>query len=446
MQNASLQVSLSLSARKVEELQAELEEAKASVIVAERKLDRIRLSSGAGKDGPMSSTEGKNVGDETSAAFLAEGRLKEINDLNLEKIELLQKLDAVKLQVGIPDDKIKETAIYQNLEAEFFYHQNENMVLKIRLEKTTAELEDLTLERRKFMETLAAEEEARRKTVEQELRKLEADLTRVRGNRDNLQHNLELRSSKDDVDLKHSQEIRGLANSLKIIQSERRLHDEITKLRERVAVYDSNGHADMQNRIKDLEQKVEYYQKSEARLMAEVDAIGKAWGEAEDKSMRKVLNLTDKEEHIIRLLAEVHAYDVVAVYFTKKTKYDQKCAMMAKQLNVEKNHNIALKRQSEKQLEQLRKLEEREKALVQQLAEKLLREKSKTLVEEADTKRRIAEQYELLRRKAENPVKEKVVDPGLQKELDEYKLLLKCSSCTNNFKTHVLLKCMHTFW
>lgn len=37
-------------------------------------------------------------------------------------------------------------------------------------------------------------------------------------------------------------------------------------------------------------------------------------------------------------------------------------------------------------------------------------------------------------------------DQGLLKQLDEYKMLLKCSSCVKNFKDHTLLKCGHTFW
>lgn len=38
------------------------------------------------------------------------------------------------------------------------------------------------------------------------------------------------------------------------------------------------------------------------------------------------------------------------------------------------------------------------------------------------------------------------MDERLQKELEDYKLLLKCSSCNIRFKTHCLGRCMHCFW
>jgi len=37
-------------------------------------------------------------------------------------------------------------------------------------------------------------------------------------------------------------------------------------------------------------------------------------------------------------------------------------------------------------------------------------------------------------------------DERLNKELENYKLLLKCSSCNIRFKTHCLSRCMHCFW
>lgn len=37
-------------------------------------------------------------------------------------------------------------------------------------------------------------------------------------------------------------------------------------------------------------------------------------------------------------------------------------------------------------------------------------------------------------------------DINIQKQLEDCKKLLKCQSCNHNFKSHVLLKCMHTFW
>ena len=57
----------------------------------------------------------------------------------------------------------------------------------------------------------------------------------------------------------------------------------------------------------------------------------------------------------------------------------------------------------------------------------------KTLEQMAATKKK----YETLQKESGDPI--------LQSQVEQYRLLLMCQSCNNNFKSHVLLKCMHTF-
>lgn len=40
----------------------------------------------------------------------------------------------------------------------------------------------------------------------------------------------------------------------------------------------------------------------------------------------------------------------------------------------------------------------------------------------------------------------KTGDQNIIQQLEDYKKLLKCQSCQHNYKSHVLLQCMHTFW
>ncbi|KAI8850563.1 hypothetical protein BC829DRAFT_151680 [Chytridium lagenaria] len=182
--------------------------------------------------------------------------------------------------------------------------------------------------------------------------------------------------------------------------------------------------------------------------------------------MKKVINLTDKEELILRLTAE-------------KTKMEQKCSISNKLVHASAGHNSNLKRQSEKQLEQIRKLEEREKSLVQQLqtiekdfstktiaadlhrrkvseltqknaeltdraeklsikyqeVEKLLKEKNKALVDESDSKRRLLEQAEILKQRLEKQAKAEPAgeSSSLQREYEALKQTFKCPSCRTNF-------------
>ncbi|KAJ1567812.1 hypothetical protein HK096_008575, partial [Nowakowskiella sp. JEL0078] len=91
---------------------------------------------------------------------------------------------------------------------------------------------------------------------------------------------------------------------------------------------------------------------SNSQLSKEVEKIGKAWGDLEQQNSRKVLNLAEKEEQIVRLIAE-------------RTKFDQKCAMLTKEVNTISNSILARKKLSEKQQEQIRKQEELIKTLTQ---------------------------------------------------------------------------------
>ncbi|KAI9352532.1 hypothetical protein DFJ73DRAFT_349021 [Zopfochytrium polystomum] len=150
--------------------------------------------------------------------MVAERRLKEIEALKNERIELLQALDAMRIQVAttLQDDKIRESSLFKNVEAELEYHRTENQLLKNRLDKVFVEFEEMQADRRKFVEQLEAEEVGRRKVLEAEIKKLSDDLTRVRGNRDSLQHTLDLRSSKDEAEIVQNEQIRMIANTRKV--------------------------------------------------------------------------------------------------------------------------------------------------------------------------------------------------------------------------------------
>ena len=89
-------------------------------------------------------------------------------------------------------------------------------------------------------------------------------------------------------------------------------------------------------------------------LKVELETLGKAWSKLEEQNSRKVFDLASTEEQSLKLTAE-------------KTKLEQKVAAMTKQATSLQNMAIAQKRQSEKQLEQIRKLEELERSLNQQL-------------------------------------------------------------------------------
>ncbi|KAI8801907.1 hypothetical protein BJ742DRAFT_834925 [Cladochytrium replicatum] len=635
LQISQLNGKVTMLKRKYSELEERHGETQEQLISAERKLDRIKVSHWAGNGGAASSYNpppatdgGENMAtasggtngpvatpvvdvpdhvngspqsvDEDLVA-LAAARLREIEELRNDRVRQQAEIDQLRMNLAnIPDERIKESPFYKNLHADWNYFYGENEILKAKNEKLLKELEALNVERRKLTETIEGEEGNRRRTMETEMRKLEADLTRLRNARDNLQQTLDLRCGKDELELARDKEIRVIANARKdrirclemecgrlkttiaaklgdaellrlldedssekeseeydldgervtsfqamysrfkksqekiqelettisayreasedmrdrqdLINATKQLESELERANENIrkleALYgiergaddagdglenpseELNVH-DLRNRVKKLgaivrtrvdeiaKLKVEILQheKTRSRLISEVENISKSWEELQNQNSKKVLDLSEKDDQILRLVAE-------------KTKYDQKCAILTKEKTTINNLMIAQKRLSDKQLEQIRKLEDREKTLNQQLqatekelalrntafelqkrsvAEQLhqitglkeqldkfgqkfvelnnlLRDRTRTLEAEIDQRRRLGEQMDALKRKIETMGhKEAAGDAQLQRQLDEYKHLLKCPSCNNNFKSHTILRCMHVF-
>ncbi|KAJ3186364.1 E3 ubiquitin-protein ligase bre1 [Gaertneriomyces sp. JEL0708] len=544
------QGSLAVQQRDIVDLRQQLRVKSEELSRLERKLDRLRTDVNPGlngatresnspeKDsGPPSTKVDENV---EAAITAANVRLAELQTLKRERTELVQQIDQLRLQIAdntVTEDAIRSSHQYRNLEEEYRYHVDDNVMLKRKLESLTKEIEDLKADRRKYAEDLEAEENSRRKTLENEMRKLEADLARIRGLRDSLQQSLDLRSSKDDIELTHVEEIRALANNRlhRIVT----LEAEVQRLKMRMAAetgdrallqyFDESSEESpleelrrklnaAETKIKSLEEmieslrvdpkfadpqepdvrhveahettaaeykaslgesadpdkahlamqlqeqeetiiklrvKIEYYEKSETRLLSEIESIGKAWSELEGRSSAKVVDLTKKEEQLLKLVAE-------------KTKLEQKCAAYAREKTAHGNVSIALKRQSDKQLEQIRLLDQKEKNLSQQLqalekelaaknvlcddhrrkiaehireiselkekqkqlmtryqnATEILKERSEATERESEERRKAQEQLEYMRKKVEKLSKvEQVVDGNLTKQLEEYKQL-----------------------
>jgi len=57
--------------------------------------------------------------------------------------------------------------------------------------------------------------------------------------------------------------------------------------------------------IKQLELKCASQEKVYVKLLAEIEKIGLAWQKLEDQNSRKVLDLTEKEVQIVKLIAEL---------------------------------------------------------------------------------------------------------------------------------------------
>ncbi|KAI9102032.1 hypothetical protein DFS34DRAFT_647815 [Phlyctochytrium arcticum] len=522
------------------ELTSELEITKQSLARVRSQLDRRLLDTASNPPEPAGlpdtavNSQINEPAEEDTIHSDNVGLLRQVEQLRAEKEKLAHEMNSIKLKVAngqITDERVRDSPLYKNLDEEYRYCMKENELIKTRLETMSKQVEQLEGSRRQFAEQIELEEGTRRKNLESELRKVENDLQRVRNNRDTLQQTLDMRCSKDEVELQQLQEIRVIANARK--DRITCLEADLCRLKALIAAksgdralmeyFEQNPEGDpfsllkaklskALDRLKELGEefkmddiqlnlgsstssdkcshgtgdepdptvdtlllRLEFQEKSEARLLAEIESLGRAWAELEEQNSRKVLDLAQKEDFILRLIAE-------------KTKFDQKCALLSKQATSYNNLGIAMKRQTDKQLENIRLLEQREKLLAQQLG---TREKELAVHENVlqQHKRRVGDlvkdveqskenlkkwsmKYDnattLLQQKTtllETAVAEKNAfearleylekqleksrgDPSTEsnsKQLEEYKLLLKCSSCNDNFKSHVLSKCMHTF-
>ena len=77
----------------------------------------------------------------------------------------------------------------------------------------------------------------------------------------------------------------------------------------------------------------------------------------------------------------------------------------------------------------------------------LLKERTDAFEAEANARKRLLEEAEPLRRKLDEQARkpEGSADSEAAKQAARYLQLLKCPACDTNFKSHVILRCMHVF-
>lgn len=78
----------------------------------------------------------------------------------------------------------------------------------------------------------------------------------------------------------------------------------------------------------------------------------------------------------------------------------------------------------------------------------MLRERTEAYENEAHARKRLAEETESMKRKIEEHIKTEsssVEHSEAAKQAARYLKLLKCPACDVNFKSHVILRCMHVF-
>ncbi|KAF9200430.1 E3 ubiquitin-protein ligase bre1 [Haplosporangium sp. Z 27] len=231
--------------------------------------------------------------------------------------------------------------------------------------------------------------------------------------------------------------------------------------------------------IKRLELKVQAHEAVQTPLLSELHTVANAWGQLEEATSRKAIDLAQKEDLIFKLLSD-------------KTRQESKCNNLIRAKDQSANMTAVMKRQSDMQLDQISRLEEREKNLNQQMTtlekeetvlnseittqksklqeytqvnsgykekfskqeerllelQALLKERTDAFENEIAARKRLLGESEVMKRKIEEYAKKSEGGSGdseASKQAARYLKLLKCPACDVNFKSHVILRCMHVF-
>ncbi|KAI8904426.1 hypothetical protein EDD86DRAFT_213406 [Gorgonomyces haynaldii] len=541
-QIARLQSQLALKNTEAEQLQAQIHDMSEQLHATEKKFDRIRLMQKPVEQEPEPSVQEKqevlpiqnqNNEQQLQEAYqLAHHRLQELKSLNQNRLSLLEEINTLKIE--LQRERSHASALV-GLEKQIRAHVQDKESLKTKSMTLLQQNQQLQLERRTFTEQVRTDEEKQRKIVEQELKKQQTESSRLRQERDNLQKQYDLLVSKasaeeqskktaiQQLETKHSRiqmletELKRLKQSIAVAMSESALMEFFEQdpeanpyadLKHKLSLAETEiqrlkplaketpditaSMKPLQDKILFLEQELEkrknldadqlrektnLLEKTHGALIAEVEAISKAYESLMEQNQKTTSELSQLEEQVQKATQE-------------KIKLEQKCSSLAKQSTAQNNTVIAFRKQSDKQLEQIRKSEELVRNLTEQLQylekqiaakdtvaeeEKMKNMKSENRItelttlldqynarmeqmnaflakkteeaeQEAEKARRAGEQVMQLQSKVESlskPVSANEI--AMQRQLEEYRLLLKCQSCNINFKSHVLLKCMHTF-
>ncbi|KAL9544126.1 hypothetical protein MBANPS3_007782 [Mucor bainieri] len=502
------------------------------------------------------------------AQQLLEQRLRDINMIKEDRIGLKQQIARLEMDlICVPESRIYKAPICRQLSQSRAYNKDKCNRLSDICHDLQNALEDSQANRRRLIKELDAEQVNHSRKLQEELRKLDEDLTRIREQRDALQMTLEERKAateagrasiaelkviadtrKERVNYLETEVLRlqkkmaartgvkeyydllmnsdgreplllPLQNELKALEEQvqaakdvcinqahipqetveselaqisklRRLELDVAKFEEKYGFHPSADVDDgqvqqvLQDRI-DTEkaaiakaaQKISNLEATEKQLLGEIENVAKAYGDLEEENMTRVKALAAAEDEVIKLQSE-------------RVKYSQTFTALNKSKDAHNMVAIALSKQNEKQLAHIKQLNEREKNLNNQLTcldreltasnnvydvyktksdeakltldelkektsfskgkiselQKSILDKVRLIEEGVYSRLRLEESCELLKRKVDSTNKvERPAEMKLRKEREEYRSLLNCSKCRVRLKSHIILKCMHTF-
>ncbi|KAG2204484.1 hypothetical protein INT46_005413 [Mucor plumbeus] len=458
-------------------------------------------------------------------------REKEFENLKRDRQLLLRDEERLLSMFTMGEDRLLETEYVKTLKLSIEHYRDRCYHLEQRRTDIEREMDKISASRQQLVEQVKSEKMAQGTTMEAEMRRLEGDLNRIRGQRDHFQLLVEEQKIKEGREresqekiisfanqgktriasletrinrLKAEQEMAGpfakeantfnelksnlshlniLLSSLEMIEKRTTpMHlSSLTALEQQLGKWKSNTLIEEFDSISNETQKsnlmIEFLEKNEGHLLEEIDRVAGIYDRLEEQQNKKVFDLAQKRDQALKLQAE-------------KSKYAQTFASLISAKERQIAAVSSLRMTKEKQQELIRQLEEKEKSLELQVHEKeneirklyktieedktdledishlcedyrisidqneimlielqkMLKEKTRLLDEEKRLQDQTEENYEKMKKKwdkisqGDNPAEQQLID-----ECEELRALLKCSTCRQRFRTHILTRCMHTF-
>lgn len=456
-------------------------------------------------------------------------RDKEFDSLKRDRQLLLRDEERLLSMFTMGEERLLETEYVKTLKLSIEHYRDRCYYLEQRRTDIEREMDKISASRQQLVEQVKSEKMAQGITMEAEMRRLEGDLNRIRGQRDHFQLLVEEQKVKEGRERESQEKIISFANQgklriasletrinklkaeqemagpfakeantfnelknnlshLKIMLSslemiERRtmpMHlSSVPVLEEQLNKWNSNALIEAYDAVLSEAQKsslmIEFLEENESHLLKEIDRDINSI--LEEQQGKKEFDLAPKREQALKLQAE-------------KSKYAQTFASLLAAKEKQIATVSTLRMTKEKQQELIRQLEEKEKALEAQVndkeieirklyktieedrtdlenighlcedyrisidqndimlteLQKTLKEKTRLLDEEKRLKDQTEETHEKMKKKwdkisqGDNPAEQQLID-----ECEELRALLKCSTCRQRFRTHILTRCMHTF-
>ncbi|CAO3662318.1 unnamed protein product [Rhizopus stolonifer] len=363
------------------------------------------------KENPDVSLEGSPAEEQAVKTQLEEHRIilsareKEIEALKRDRQTLLQDEDRLLSLFKLSEEQLLETEYIKTLQLSIDHYRSRCHDLEQRRVELERDLDKMSAARKQLIDQVKTEKISQNMTMESEIRRMEGDLNRIRGQRDSFQSLVDEQKMKENREkesqekimsfatqgktrisslesridrLKNEQEMAGPFEKEAIMYNN--LKEQLTQMDillssielienrdvENILCFDTESlqksleKCNLHPLVKEYDQVLEesrkatlmadFFEKNEGHLLEEIDRVASIYGKLEEQQGKKVFDFSQKRDQILKLQAEI-------------LKYAQTFGSLLSAKEKQMSTVSSLKSTREKQQELIKQLEEKEKNL-----------------------------------------------------------------------------------